>query len=97
MEKSRLAALERWVQGSLDPDVTLLFDIAPAIAQQRVSAMGRDLDRFEQERVEFFERVRSAYLDRAEEAPNRIHIIDAQRTPAEIEKVVENIVATICE
>ncbi len=96
LEKSRLEMLERWVQGSLQPDLTLLFDVSPAIAQRRVSSMGRDLDRFEQERGDFFERVRAAYLERAREAPNRIHVIDAQGTPSEVEKAVDNIVATIC-
>ncbi len=96
LEKSRLETLERWVQGSLQPDLTLLFDVSPAIAQRRVSAMGRDLDRFEQERGDFFDRVRAAYLERAREAPDRIHVIDAQRTPSEVEKVVDDIVSTIC-
>ena len=63
-----LAQLEQWVQtgpaGLRQPDLTLWFDLAPALAAQRRAA-ARDADRLERESLAFFERVRQAYADRA--------------------------------
>jgi len=71
------------------PDRTLVFDCPYDVARQRLAASGRALDRFENEGVEFFERVRRAYLARAAAEPNRIRIIDATRTIEEIQKNLE--------
>ncbi|MDA8093912.1 MAG: dTMP kinase [Betaproteobacteria bacterium] len=79
LETSRLAQLESWVQGDLQPDLTLLFDVPPAVARTRL-AHARAPDKFEQEQGLFFERVRTAYLERARQFPRRIHVIDASRS-----------------
>jgi dTMP kinase len=71
-----LAQLERWVQGDLQPDLTLWFDAPPAMAAQRRAA-ARDADRFEQQDLVFFERVRHAYLARMQASPGRFARIDA--------------------
>lgn len=94
---SKLEALERWVQGDLAPELTLLFDVETDIALGRVQQMNRELDRFEQEKREFFDRVRSAYLDRARQNPARVRVIDGRRTIAEIQKELEEIIITPCE
>lgn len=91
----RLAVLEEWVQQGLQPDLTLFFDLPVSIAQQRIAGMQRSLDRFETERLDFFVRVREAYLARAAIHP-RIQIIDASHSPAEIQKQLEEIILTIC-
>ena len=93
----KLAQLEAWVQGSLQPDLTLLFDLSPEVARQRVVGMNRDLDRFEQERQDFFDRVRGAYLDRAKADSRRIRLIDAGRNRDEIKETLEQILITFCE
>jgi dTMP kinase len=93
----KLNALETWVQGDLNPDLTLLFDVPTEIAFGRVKSMGRELDRFEQEKAEFFERVRSAYLQRAHLAPQRIRVIDGSKSVAEVSKVLEEITASVCQ
>lgn len=72
----RIKILESWVHNNLQPDRTFLFDVPLSIAQERLHR-GRDLDRFEHEQVEFFERTRAAYLQRAENDPNRFCIVDA--------------------
>ncbi|HWK52305.1 MAG TPA: dTMP kinase [Steroidobacter sp.] len=78
-----IATLEQMVQGTLRPDLTLLLDapldISAARASARNTAAGTS-DRFEQERREFFERVRTAYLDRARQEPNRFAVIDATQS-----------------
>ena len=94
---SKLETLERWVQGDLDPDLTLLFDVETDIALGRVQQMNRELDRFEQEKKEFFDRVRSAYLDRARQNPARVRVIDGRRAIPEIHKELEEISITLCE
>ena len=71
-----LQALETWVHGSLQPDLTLLFDLPTELAAQR-RAQARASDRFEQEDLDFFRRVRAAYTARMNAAPDRIALIDA--------------------
>ena len=70
--------LERWTQGDLQPDRTVLFDIEPEVAAERV-ARARNLDRFEKENLDFFKRVRQAYLTRANQSPNRFLIVNSMQ------------------
>lgn len=96
LARERLAALERWVQGDLQPDLTFLFDLAPALASQRIAAQRRDLDRFEEERADFHARVRQAYLERAAQAPQRIVVIDADQPLLAIRRQVEATLLRCC-
>ena len=92
LDRDKFDALEAWVHPGLQPDLTLVFDLDPAVAAARVASTGVDPDRFEREQRDFFVRVRTAYLERAERAPERICVIDADRAPelirAEIERIV---------
>lgn len=87
-----VAALEQMVHGDLQPDLTLLLDLPVEQGLQRVSQRG-DADRFEQESMMFFERVRQAYLERAKSNQKRFEIIDASgdvdQVWAQIESVLE--------
>jgi dTMP kinase len=89
----KLDALERWVQDDLQPDLTLLFNLPAQLARQRIAGMGRELDRFEREQAEFFERVGNAYLARAVTSGGRIRIIDASRSIDDIKKELEDVIA----
>jgi len=91
----KLEELAAWVLGDLQPDLTLIFDAPVAIAQQRLHAATARPDRFEQEHAAFFERVRAAYLRIAAENPARVRLIDATQTPNAINKVLEDIIATL--
>lgn len=85
-----IATLETLVQGERRPDLTLLLDAPVALASVRVqerNATGGP-DRFERERAEFFERVRRGYLALAAAAPERIAIIDARASLAEVSDAV---------
>jgi dTMP kinase len=90
----RIAALEAWVQQGFQPDLTLLFDVPPEVAEARRSA-ARVADRFEREADSFFNRVRNAYLDRARAEPARIHVLDARQSiealQAEIGRLLQNL------
>ncbi len=83
IDEDKLRVLEDWVQDGLQPDLTLLFDVEVAIASQRLA--GNDnLDRFEQEKKDFFERVRAQYLRRAQQYPARFRIINGARSVEQI-------------
>ena len=73
---ARIAALEAEVQGTLQPDLTIYLDLAVATGLARIETHERD--RFEREQIEFFERVRGVYLDRAR-SQQRFRVIDASR------------------
>jgi dTMP kinase len=72
-----LGQLEQWVHGDRQPDLTLWFDVDPRVAAERRAAV-RAADRFEQQDLDFFERVRNAYAARWRSAPRRIVRIDAE-------------------
>jgi dTMP kinase len=76
IETSIIAALEMLVQGDFRPDLTLLLDVPVAVGLARAGKRGA-LDRFEQEQVDFFDRVRMCYLDMAREHPARYRVINA--------------------
>lgn len=95
LDRGKLETLEAWVQSGLQPDLTLLFDVPVEVARARLAAAGNMPDRFEREQQEFFERVRRAYLDRAQREPQRIVRIDATRAPDDIRKSLEEVISTI--
>lgn len=87
----RIATLENWVQGDLRPDITILFDLPVELGLSRAGSRG-ELDRFEQEDIDFFNRVRNAYMERVEKSPERYAIVDAA---PELEIVQQNLVRVL--
>ena len=67
------------MQGERRPDLTVLLDMDPSEGLLRARERAA-LDRFEQEELAFFDRVRSGYLARAKVEPSRWMIIDASKT-----------------
>lgn len=92
--RDKLEALEAWVQNGLQPDLTLLFDVPLEVSRARL-ALNPALDRFEQEKQDFFERVRLAYLERANAFPQRIRVVDSTRTIADIRAELETLLGTL--
>jgi dTMP kinase len=78
------------VHGDLQPDLTLLLDLPVEVGLERASRRGA-ADRFEQESVLFFERVRQAYLDRAEVHANRFAVIDAALEPEQVWSQIQSV------
>ena len=97
IDVTRLEALETWVQRGLQPGLTLLFDLPCEVAAQRLAASGGDPDRFEREQADFFNRVRAAYLARAAGEPQRLRVLDASRTPADVSIQLEDILSSYCK
>jgi dTMP kinase len=88
-----IARLEELVQGDFRPDLTLLLDVPVEIGLARASKRGA-LDRFEQEKVAFFERVRNAYLEMAQRSPDRYRVIDASLPLIDVQNQIAAILST---
>jgi len=87
----RISKLEDWVLGVFKPDLTLLLDISVDIGMTRIEA--RDAkDRIEQEERAFFERVRSVFIDRSKLYPDRIKLINADRSIDEIQTHIQSLI-----
>ena len=89
--KQKLEDLERWVHPDLQPDLTLLFDVSAELGQSRVERI-KSPDRFEREDLEFFGRVRNAYLERLQEWPKRMVRIDGSKPVADIQREIEQLI-----
>ena len=90
----KIRVLEQWVQGDLQPDLTLLFDVPVEVSVRRL-ANARSPDKFEQESSEFFSRIRAAYLLRAQQNPQRFRVIDANQPLELVKKSLEEIISSI--
>ena len=88
----QIAVLEEWVQGALRPDLTLLLDVPVATGLARAGKRGV-ADRFEREDVDFFERVRAIYLERATHEPDRCRVVDASQSVEAVRAEVETVLA----
>ncbi|HEU4621533.1 MAG TPA: dTMP kinase [Burkholderiaceae bacterium] len=89
-----LDLLERFTHPRLQPDLTLLFDVDPTVAQTRRLG-AREPDRFEAEAFAFHLRTREAYLARARAHPQRIRLINAERSIHEIREELTAIAAAL--
>jgi dTMP kinase len=89
--KQRIATLEDWVQGSLRPDLTLLFDVPVDTGLGRAAARSDVPDRFESRNRDYLERVRRSYLERAAAEPKRFVVIDAARPLDDVRHNLESV------
>lgn len=90
LDTTRIEALENWVQQGLKPHITLLFDLDVETGLRRANQRS-DADRFEQEEISFFERIRNCYLKRAENEPERFRIIDASKSFEDVKQQIQTI------
>jgi dTMP kinase len=90
----KLNALEQWVHPHLQPDLTLLFDVPLEVARARLDAE-RTLDKFEQEKADFFAATRAEYLRRAAQFPQRFRVIDSTRAIADIQKEIAQLLDAV--
>ena len=90
LKTSVIADLESMVQDELRPDLTIILDLDPETGLARATERG-ELDRFENEKNEFFEKVRSAYLDIATCNPERCFVIDANQSIGQISADIINL------
>ena len=93
-----IRALAGHVHGDCQPDLTLLFDVPPAVSRARLARArddGRTLDRFEREAQAFFDRVRGAYLELAAAEPARFQVIDASLPLPDVRARLAQVLATL--
>lgn len=93
VDAGKVLALESWVQGDLQPDLTLLFDVPVEVSVARL-ASARAPDKFERENAAFFERLRKAYLQRAQDNPLRFRIINSHQP---LEKVQADVLRVMTD
>ena len=87
LDLQTIANLEALVQGDRQPDMTFYLDIDVAEGLERARQRG-ELDRFEQEDITFFEKVRDSYLNRIQQYPDRFIVIDASRSLADVQAAI---------
>jgi dTMP kinase len=87
LSTATISQLEQLVQGGRQPDKVLILDLPPEIGMARARSRG-ELDRFEREPHDFYERVRAGYLGRAKAMPERYSIIDAGQDLPHVESAL---------
>lgn len=92
IDRTMLAMLRDAVLGDFRPDLTLYLDVTPEVGLQRARARG-ELDRIEQESMNFFNRTRARYLELAAADPS-IRTVDATQP---LDAVARDIRATIAQ
>lgn len=93
---NRISTLESWALGDFRADKTFLFDLPVSVGLSRAKARSA-ADRIEQEESDFFERIRTSYLMRAKEEPNRFSVIDASQTMEGVRHQVEQAVEKLIQ
>jgi len=88
LPERHVAALEKIVQGRLKPDLVLVFDLPVEEGLRRARGRG-DGNRFEDEQLAFFERVRQCYLDRAASEPARYVVVDSSQPITNVEQQIQ--------
>ena len=83
LDWEKISQLEELVQEDLRPDLTIILDLNPQLGLERAKSRGK-LDRFEKEKMEFFTKVRAAYLEVAAADPERCIVVDASSELAEV-------------
>ena len=94
LPSEKVAILETFVQGTLRPGLTLLLDAPVEVGMSRASKHAA-LDRFEEEKIEFFNRVRDTYLARANAEPERFTVLDASQTLEQVQSDLACVLTTL--
>ncbi|MDX9702735.1 MAG: dTMP kinase [Candidatus Auribacterota bacterium] len=104
-----ISGLNNAITGGITPDLTIYLDMEPTVSIERVKArisssgtqdlkfMSDEIDRIEQELIDFHERVRNGYLDLAKKNPDRIKILNADDTVENVQADVKELVIDVLE
>jgi dTMP kinase len=87
----KIKTLDKLIVGHLYPDLTILLDVPADLGLDRTDQRGGKKDRIEHEKLEFFNRVREAYLERARQQPARIKRVDASQPLAAVQEQLSTI------
>ncbi len=75
----------------LSPDLTFYMDISAELSRERIS--DREMDRMESESIDFFKKVREGYLQIAHDNPERVIVLDANKTIDELHESIKKIIS----
>jgi len=92
IERQRIQQIADWTLRGLIPDLTLLFDLPVELGLERVLERKEDMDRFEQEKIDFFQKIRKSYLKSAKAEPNRIKIVNASLSITKIQEQLTQLI-----
>ncbi|UNK71744.1 dTMP kinase [Microbacterium sp. H1-D42] len=95
LDAGEVRDLSLWATEGALPDLTVLLDIDPALARQRLDADDKPFDRLEAEKEEFHARVRAAFLALAAAEPQRFLVVDATADPDDIAVLVRARIARL--
>ncbi|ABA58132.1 thymidylate kinase [Nitrosococcus oceani ATCC 19707] len=94
---SRIAKLESWALNCLRPDLILLFDVPVRLGLQRATTRCQQLDRFEQEKIDFFDRARTIYLSLAKKYPDQYRLIDSSLPLTRVQEAIQKVIMAFLE
>lgn len=94
ISETTISTLENLVQGSLRPDYTFLFDLNAEVGLARARNRG-ETDRFEQQHIDFFNRVRAKYLAMADSEPQRYRTVNAEYDLATVQNQINQLLTEI--
>ena len=95
LDETLIQTLADLVHPRIQPDLTVILDMSPQKGLARARRRG-ELDRIEQERLEFFERVRAGYIARARSDPERYFVLDSDRPLDEVKTDLGRLLERLC-
>jgi dTMP kinase len=95
LDAAEIKRISLWATGDLIPDLTVLLDLPGEFARERLAQEHRTFDRLENERDDFHERVRAAFLALAEAEPQRFLVVDAAQEIDQIAHVIRDRVGAL--
>jgi dTMP kinase len=95
LDATEIRELSLWATGGALPDLTVLLDLDPALARQRLDAADKPFDRLEAERADFHERVRDAFRRLAAAEPARFLVVDAALPAEDVFRAIRERVAAL--
>jgi dTMP kinase len=91
----RINQLEQWSLSGFKPDMTILLDMPVEEGMARTRLRGAP-DRFETEKMDFYQKIRAAYLQRAKQEPSRMHVIDAAPKVEQVQRSLRALLQEHC-
>ena len=95
LEIDKMIRIHNDLVGSLEPNITFLLDIDPGISLKRLGDNGRILNHYDSQSIDFYSRIREAFLQIAKRFPDRIVILDANRSIEDIALEIRNYIAKL--
>ena len=92
---SKIQQIEEFCLGDFKSDLTILLDMSVEEGMERTRKRG-EADRFESEKIDFYQRIRDAYLSRAKSDPNRVKVVNAQPSIEQVQASLKQVLNDFC-